>query len=449
MAKKTICLYFEVHQPVRLRKYQFFDIGKKHDYYDDFENRVSTQNMANSCYLPANRILLKLLKEYSTRFKVAFSIPGISLELFQKYAPEVIKSFQELAKTGCVEFVVQSYSHSLSEFIDEVEFKQQLVRNATLIKELFGQTPKTFRSTAMIYSDHIGELVAKMGYTTVLTEGAKQILGWKSPNFVYANAINPKLKLLLRNVDLCDDITLRFGNRAWDQWPLTSDKYAQWLATSVKDSDVVNLFFNYKVFGAYHKADTGIFAFWEHFPKAILSHPDIEFLTPTEATKKHLSVAPLNVPFPISWADEERDVTAWLGNEMQEEAFEDLYKVRDLVTQIDDPDLNQDFTYLQESDNLYYMCTKLFSTYGASKHHTPYSSPYEAFINYMNIVSDFLDRVDRKKEEVSSKKVAPKTVKAKATPKAVKAKTEPKAVKAKADTKAVKAKAASKVVKGR
>lgn len=399
MEKKTLCLYFQVHQPLRLRKYQFFDIGKRHDYYDEYANHANMQHVAQQCYLPANRILLDLIREYGNNFKISFSISGIALELFEKYTPEVIESYKALAETGCVEFVAQTYSHSLACFADEKEFKFQVTRHAAFIQKLFNQTPVTFRNSEMIYSDHIGNVVAQMGYTTMLTEGAKHILGWKTPNFVYTNAINPKLKLLLRNFTLSDDIALRFSDQSWEQWPLTAEKYTQWILDSAKDSDVVNLFLNYEVFGDYHAPESGIFLFLKNLPQCVLSTSVFEFLTPREATEKHLPVAPLNVPFPISWSDEERDVTAWLGNELQEEAFEELYKIRQEVVKLDDPVLNNDFSCIQDSDNLYYMSTKLFSNTGANRHYSPYESPYEAFVNYMNIVSDITDRIHRQAEQ--------------------------------------------------
>ncbi|MDR0982933.1 MAG: glycoside hydrolase family 57 protein [Culturomica sp.] len=413
MEKKSLCLYFEVHQPLRLRKYQFFDIGKKHDYYDDFANRNNIRKLASRCYLPTNSVLLNLIREYGNNFKVSFSISGSALDLFKQYAPEVIESFQELANTGCVEFLTETSAHSLASLTNETEFKAQVKEHSEQIKKLFGQTPVTFRNTELIYSDEIGDMVAKMGYTTMLTEGAKHILGWKSPNFIYTNAINSKLKLLLNNFSLSDDIAFRFSNSSWDQWPLTAEKYTQWLLESVKDSDVVNLFMNYDTFGRKNSESSGIFQFLENLPRAVFSTSALEFLTPKEVVKKHLPVAPLFVPFPISWSDEERDVTAWLGNELQEEAFEELYKLSDKVSKLKDEILSYDFRALQCSDNLYYMKTKLFAGV-ARKYETPYASPYEAFINYMNVLSDFIDRVEieweaklSQKKEV--KKAAPKS----------------------------------------
>lgn len=405
MNKRTLCLYFQVHQPVRLRKYHFFDIGKNHDYYDDFANRTITRNIAERCYLPANRILLDLIRKYGNNFKVSFSITGLAIEQFRMYAPEVIDSFKELANTGCVEFLAETYSHSLVSLEDENEFKSQVKRHADLMKELFGVKPKSFRNTELIYSDEIGDLVARMGYSTMLTEGARHILGWKSPDYVYTNSINPKLKLLLKNFRLSDDIAFRFSDRSWDQWPLTADKYASWL--NAADGEIVNLFMDYETLGEHQGAETGIFDFIAALPEQVYAKTDFEFLTPQDVAAKHQPVAPLHVPYPISWADEERDVTAWLGNELQNEAFEELYKLRTKVETLKDPSLSYDFDCLQASDHFYYMCTKLFSDGIVHQYFTPYDTPYEAFINYMNVLSDFIVRVEeaagRKKPEDKKK----------------------------------------------
>lgn len=401
MEKRTLCLYFQVHQPIRLRKYHFFDIGKYSDYYDDFANRSFTKKIAERCYLPANRVLLELIKKYGKNFKVAFSITGLAIEQFRKYAPEVIDSFKALAGTGCVEFLAETYSHSLACLVDETEFKHQVKRHADLMKELFGMKPVTFRNTELVYSDEIGEMVAKMGYTTMLTEGARHILGWKSPNYLYTNSINPKLKLLLKNFRLSDDIAFRFSDRQWDQWPLTVEKYVSWLDAA--DGEIVNLFMDYETFGEHQNAETGIFDFLAALPGQVFSASDFEFLTPKEAAAKHQPVAPLHVPYPISWADEERDLTAWLGNELQNEAFEELYKVRDKVNALKDESLTHDYNCLQASDHFYYMCTKLFADGDIHRYFTPYDTPYEAFINYMNVLSDFILRVEREYKEKKSK----------------------------------------------
>ena len=401
MEKRTLCLYFQVHQPVRLRKYHFFDIGKNNDYYDDFANRTYTRKIADRCYLPANRVILDLIKKYGKNFKVAFSITGLAIEQFQKYAPEVIDSFKELAATGSVEFLAETYSHSLACLVDEAEFKRQVKRHSEVMKDLFGMKPVTFRNTELVYSDEIGEMVANMGYTTMLTEGARHILGWKSANYLYTNSINPKLRLLLKNFRLSDDIAFRFSDQNWDQWPLTAEKYVSWLTAA--DGEIVNLFMDYETFGEHQSAGTGIFDFLAALPGQVFANSDFEFLTPKEAAAKHQPVAPLHVPYPISWADEERDLTAWLGNELQNEAFEELYKTREKVNALKDEALIHDYNCLQASDHFYYMCTKLFADGDIHSYFTPYATPYEAFINYMNVLSDFILRVDNEYEKQKGK----------------------------------------------
>jgi len=394
--KPSICLYFQVHQPDRLRQYRFFDIGVDSHYFDDFANRTILRRVAEKCYLPMNELLLKLIKENGKKFKVAFSVSGAALEQFEKFAPKVLESFQELAATGCVEFLGETYSHSLASVVSPSEFKKQVKLHSEAIFKYFKKKPKAFRNTELIYSDKIGEMVASMGYQVMLTEGAKHILGWKSPNFVYSNAINPKLKLLLRNFVLSDDIAFRFSNRSWQNWPLNADKYASWLNNSISEGEVINLFMDYETFGEHQKAETGIFDFMAALPSAVFSETDFEFVTPSEAAKKHDSVAPLNVPFPISWADEERDITAWLGNELQNEAFSKCYSIADKVLATEDGRLKSEYLKLQESDHFYYMCTKFFSDGAVHNYFNPYDTPYEAFINYMNVLSDFILRVDNK-----------------------------------------------------
>lgn len=392
--KKTLCFYFQIHQPVRLRRYRFFDIGKRHDYFDEYVNRSTIRRVAERCYLPMNHLIMDLIKRYGTNFKVSFSISGSALEQFALHAPEVIESFKELAKTGSVEFLAETYVHSLASLSDTDEFERQVQRHAAKMEELFGQKPVTLRNSSLIYSDQIGERVAAMGFESMLTDGAKHVLGWKSPNFVYTNVMNPRLKLLLKNSRLSDDLTLRFSDHSWHEWPLTADKYARWLKDSTQDSEIVNLFMNYETFGENQLAETGIFEFMRSLPEYIFSTTDFEFLTPSEAVKKHQPVAPLHVPYPISWADEEKDITGWLGNELQNEAFEELFKIQPKVEALNDPELNEDYSRLQASDHFYYMRTKLFSDNDYHRYVSPYETPYEAFINYMNVLSDFVARVE-------------------------------------------------------
>lgn len=390
---KTICLYFQVHQPFRFRRYRFFDIGASHYYYDDYANESILRKVAERSYIPANQILLELIKEFGTNFKVAFSISGVALDQFELYAPNVLESFKKLAKTGSVEFLAETYNHSLAAMKDTDEFIEQVNLHSKRIEDLFGQKPKVFRNTELVYSDAIGATVAGMGFKAMLTEGAKHILGWKSPNYLYYNAINPKLKVLLKNYKLSDDIAFRFSNKSWSEWPLTAEKYVSWLKNLDKKEDVVNLFMDYETFGEHQWADSGIFEFLKAFPKFVFSQTKLTFSTPSQVAENFEPVAGINVPFPISWADEERDLTAWLGNDMQNEAFNKLYALKDLVKKCNDPAILTDWKYLQVSDHFYYMSTKFFSDGEIHKYFNPYESPYDAFINYMNILSDFSDRV--------------------------------------------------------
>ena len=333
MATKSICLYFQVHQPTRLRLYRFFDIGKDSHYYDDFANRTILRRVAQKCYLPMNQLMLELINANKGKFKIAYSISGSALEQFQRFAPEVIDSFKALAATGRVEFLAETFYHSLASLGSDSEFKHQVAKHAAKIEELFGVKPTVFRNTELIYDNSIGEIVYEMGYKTMLTEGARHIMGWQSPNFVYTSATQPRLKLLLRNYTLSDDIAFRFA-----QNKVTADQYVGWLKENAKDGDVVNLFMDYETFGEHQGAETGIFDFMKALPAAVLKDGTFGFATPSEVVKKYKPVADIDVEDPISWADEERDVTAWLGNELQSEAFKKVYAMKEKLAIVNDPD---------------------------------------------------------------------------------------------------------------
>jgi alpha-amylase len=391
---KNICFYFQIHQPFRFRRYRFFDIGNDHYYYDDYTNEMVLRKVALKSYLPTNNLLLKLINKHKGKFKVSFSISGTAIDQFRLYAPEVLDSFKALAATGHVEFLAETYSHSLVALKDNGEFSKQVQKHVDAIKELFGQTPTTFRNSELIYSDLIGETVANMGFKTMLTEGAKHVLGWKSPNYLYCNAINPRLKVLLKNFVLSDDIAFRFSNRDWCEWPLTAGKYVGWLNHLDPRDEVVNLFMDYETFGEHQWKETGIFDFLEHLPGEVLKNSKFTFATPSEVAERLQPVAAIHVPNPISWADEERDLTAWLGNEMQQEAYHKLYSLTPKIERCTDPKLLKDWDYLQTSDHLYYMSTKYFSDGAVHSYFNPYETPYEAFMNYMNILSDFTIRLN-------------------------------------------------------
>ncbi|MBQ5720612.1 MAG: glycoside hydrolase family 57 protein [Alistipes sp.] len=390
---KTVCLYFQVHQPWRLKVYRFFNIGKDHNYLDDFTNRAIMQKVARQCYLPMNALLLKLIKENKGAFKCSFSITGSAVEQFRAYAPEVLDSFRALAETGCVEFLAETYSHSLAALSSKEDFVEQVKLHTKMIKEEFGKKPVAFRNTELIYSDEIGSMVSELGFKTVLAEGAKHVMGWKSPDYIYTNAIDNRLRVLLRNYKLSDDIAFRFSNQGWDQYPLTADKFAQWIAD--ENGEVINLFMDYETFGEHQKATTGIFDFMKALPKAVLKKGDICFSTVSEAAKASQPVGVLHCPHVMSWADEERDVTAWLGNELQNEAFSKLYALKDKVKSLKNADFDYVWNFMQTSDHFYYMATKWLSDGDVHSYFNPYGSSYEAFINYMNVLSDFEIEVEK------------------------------------------------------
>ncbi|MEA1886800.1 MAG: glycoside hydrolase family 57 protein [Bacteroidota bacterium] len=391
---KGVCLFFEVHQPLRIRRYRFFDIGNEHYYYDDYTNETILRSVAEKCYLPANKLILELIRKYKDKFKVSFSLTGVLIKQLETYAPEVLDSFRELAATGQVEFLAETYSHSLACMGNKNEFIKQVNKHRQKIEEYFGVKPVSFRNTEMVYSDEIGSWVAEMGFSALLTEGAKHILGWRSPDFLYCNNINPKLKVLLRNFQLSDDIAFRFGNRDWSEWPLTAEKYASWLKRKSKDAELINIFIDYETFGEHQKADNGIFKFLEVLPGTVMKKTDYSFMTPAEVVKEFQPVSAVKVPNPISWADEERDLTAWLGNDLQDAAFNKLYSLAEKVDRCNNDGIKKDWELLQISDHFYYMCTKFFSDGAVHQYFNPYESPYDAFMNYMNVLSDFEIRLE-------------------------------------------------------
>lgn len=384
-----ICFYFQVHQPFRLRKdYSFFHIGQDHFYEDVEANAGICRKVAEKCYLPANAVLLELIRRYEGRFKVSFSISGVALEQFELYSPETLESFRRLVETGCVELINETYYHSLAFLFSKREFRDQVLLHRRKLKELFGVVPTTFRNTELIYSNELASFVEKMGFRTVLTEGADQVLGWRSPNFLYKPATGYKLNLLMKNYRLSDDIAFRFSNRGWSEWPLTADKYAAWLHALAGQAEVVNLFMDYETFGEHQWADTGIFDFLRALPEAVFRHADFAFYTPSEVSKHCAPVAKIDVPYYISWADLERDLTAWLGNPIQDEAIRLVYGLERKVRATRDPDLLHTWRKLQTSDHFYYMCTKWFSDGDVHKYFNPYASPFDAYVVYTNVLND-------------------------------------------------------------
>jgi len=387
----SVCFYFQVHQPYRLRHYTIFD--NTTDYFDGFKNAQVCRKVADKCYLPANRLLLDLILKHEGRFKVAFSITGILLEQLKEYAPDVLASFQDLAETGCVEFLAETYHHSLSFLFSPVEFASQVQAHKRLIRDTFGQMPRVFRNTELIYSNALAEAVERLGgFDAILSEGADHILGYRSPNYVYQPPSTRRIKLLLKNYRLSDDIAFRFSNQGWSEWPLRAEKFAQWVNAVNGNGFVVNLFVDYETFGEHQWEDTGIFEFLRHLPGEILRHPDTDFKTPTEVAAAYEAVDTVDVPYFISWADIERDLSAWLGNPMQHNAITELYNLEGMVKDSNDPDLLADWRRLQTSDHFYYMCTKWFADGDVHKYFNPYDSPYDSYINFMNVLDHLRSR---------------------------------------------------------
>ncbi len=392
---RHICLYFQVHQPFRLRIYRFFDIGVSHDYYHELNNRALMRRIAQKCYLPMNALLQRLIERWGPeRFSVSFAISGVALEQMRLYAPEVLESFQRLHKTGGVELVGETYAHSLACLKSRREFEAQVRKHTETLEELFSVRPTTFRNTELVFYDEVARWVAEMGFSAMLAEGADTLLGWRSPNYLYQSAAASDLLLFLRNYKLSDDIAFRFSNREWSEWPLTAEKFAGWIADLPAEQRLINLFMDYETFGEHQWAETGIFEFFEAWVNRMLEQGAARFVTPAQARKDHSPAASLSVPAPLSWADSERDLTAWLGNELQTDAFDTLYSLEEPLRQISAPDLQRDWLYLQTSDHFYYMCTKFFSDGDVHKYFNPYNSPYEAYVTYMNVLSDFRERVE-------------------------------------------------------
>ncbi|MDI6726084.1 MAG: glycoside hydrolase family 57 protein [Smithellaceae bacterium] len=389
-----VCLYFQVHQPCRLRHYTVFRIGRDHEYFAEEDNREILAKVAQKCYLPANRILHDLIRQYQGDFRVAFSLSGVALDQFSRYHPEVMDSFKGLADTGCVEFLNETYYHSLAFLYSDKEFARQVKLHQEKISLHFGQQPTTFRHTELIYNNELAAAIKQLGYRTILTEGADRILGWRSPNYAYQPANIPEVTLLLRNYRLSDDISFRFSNRAWSGFPLTADKYAHWLHQIFRQGDIINLFMDYETFGEHQWRETGIFDFLSALPGEILKHPDFVFMTPGEASREIKPIAELNIPEFISWADTERDMSAWQGNNMQKDAARSLYQLAESLPEGDER-LMDIWGRLQTSDHFYYMCTKWFADGTVHKYFNPYQSPYDAYINYMNILDDFSGLIDR------------------------------------------------------
>lgn len=412
----AICFYFQVHQPWRVKKYRAFDVGHDHDYFNDnsessLNNKYILERVINKCYMPTNALIYELLQRYP-EFKVSYSLSGVFLEQLEKWFPEALKSFQDLVKLGMegqhegsmgrVEILEETYYHSLAYLYSKDEFKKQVAKHRQLVKRIFGVEPKVFRNTELIYNNEIGNYVESMGYEGILAEGADHIMDWRSPNFVYQPKGAKKIKLLLKNYKLSDDIAFRFSSRDWTEFPLTADKFGQWVSALNGSGEIINLFMDYETFGEHQWADTGIFDFLRALPGEVLKHPDNCFLTPSEAVKKLDVKSELDVHNYISWADMERDLSAWRSNPIQHDALRSVYNMEQQVLETEDEQLIEDWRRLQTSDHFYYMCTKFFNDGDVHKYFNPYNSPYEAFIAYMNAIHDLRLRLDNSPKKATS-----------------------------------------------
>ena len=386
---KTICLYFEIHQIIHLKRYRFFDIGTDHYYYDDYENERSITEIAERSYVPALKTFIEMAKA-DKGFRVAFSLSGCGIEQLEMHAPQVLDLLRELNDTGCCEFLAEPYSHGLSSLANEETFAAEVKKQSEKMKEMFGKKPKVLRNSSLIYSNDIGRQAAQMGFKGMLTEGAKHVLGWKSPHYVYSCSEAPNLKLLLRDVDLSDDISLRFNNRDWEGYPLFADSYINRIASCPQEEQVVNIFMELSALGMAQPLESNILEFFKALPECAKAR-GLRFATPSEIFDEMKAVDTVDVPDTLSWVDEERDVSCWLGNAMQREAFDKLYSVADRVRISRDRRLNQDWDYLQASNNFRFMTTKP-SNVGLNR--GIYQSPFDAFTNYMNILGDFINRVN-------------------------------------------------------
>jgi alpha-amylase len=394
----SICFYFEVHQPFRLNHFSVFNIGNTKDIHSTYFNKNLNQKIfekvANKCYLPTNNLLLELIRKYDGKFRISYSLTGTFVEYCENYLPELLDSFKELFKTGAVDLIEETYFHSLSGLYDELdEFEDQIKMHRQMIRRIFNYKPKVFRNTEAIYDNRIARKIADLGYKGILTEGAEKILGWRSPNFVY-KSVNANLKVLLRNYKLSDDVGFRFSARNWPGFPLTADKYANWMSNSY--GDVINLFMDYETFGEHQWVETGIFEFLKHLPGEVLKHDSLDFATVSEAVERYNAVGEVDSPWAISWADEDRNVSTWLGNNMQIACFNELKDIGRKLKRRGDRDLLYIWRLLQTSDHLYYISTKGFEDGNVHAYFSPYDIPYDGFINYMNILQDLKEKAENR-----------------------------------------------------
>ena len=385
----SICFYFQVHQPYRVKPYSYFNIGEDHTYHWEDKNEEILRKVAEKCYLPMNQLLLELIEKHQGEFKVAFSISGVAIDQFEEYGQDVLDSFKRLADTGCVEFLSETYHHSLSYLYSKDEFKRQVKLHSAKMKELFGVKPKVFRNTELIFNNELAGFIEGMGYKGMVCEGVDRLLDWRSPNFLYKTPTCDKMKVLLKNYSLSDDIAFRFSDKNWESHPLTSEKFAKWAHQVAGNGDTINLFMDYETFGEHQWESTGIFEFMRHLPEAILRHPDFSFKTPSETLNDYPERGIYDAHDFISWADTERDLSAWLSNDLQYDAASRVYGLEKLVKRTKNAGLIEQWARLLTSDHLYYMCTKYWADGDVHKYFSPYDSPYEAYMYFMNTLADF------------------------------------------------------------
>lgn len=395
----AICFYFQVHQPFRIKKYRIFDIGHDEEYFDEIKNREIMRKVGDKCYLPMNQVLLDLIEKHQGKFKIAFSISGVAIEQMEKYYPEVLESFKRLAKTGCVEFLSETYYHSLSFLYSKEEFKRQIELHKELIKKHFDYEPQIFRNTELVYTNDLANFIEELGYKGIFAEGWDSVLGWRSPNFIYEpQNTNGHIALFTKNYKLSDDIAFRFSNKGWEEWPLTTEKYVDWVNAANGNGEIINLFMDYETFGEHQWADTGIFDFMRALPERIFEHGDNFFTTPSEALTIFQKRDKIDVPFLLSWADTERDLSAWLGNRMQQESIREIFELEREVKSLNDEQLLDSWRKLTTSDHFYYMCTKFWEDGDVHKYFSAYDSPYDAYVYFMNALNDLIIRIREKQK---------------------------------------------------
>ncbi|MEM8609582.1 MAG: glycoside hydrolase family 57 protein [Myxococcota bacterium] len=397
----SVCFYFEVHQPYRLKPYGTMQVGRDHEYFDATLNAEVMRKVADKCYLPANEAMLRLIERSDGRFRISYAVTGVLIEQAKAYCPQVLDSFVRLANTGAVEFVAETYYHSLASLYDRDEYEAQIQLGMDLVRSEFGKVPRVFRNTELIYDDGIGHLISDLGFDAILCEGADDVLGWRSPNFVY-RVPGRETRLLTKNYRLSDDIAFRFSNKGWAEYPLTANKFASWIHQHSGAGDVVNLFMDYETFGEHQWRETGIFEFLDHFPDTLLSHPHWDIATPSEVIDRYPALGDLSFGRTVSWADEARDISAWRGNEMQQRALREIYALGEDVKERNNSYLLDLWRKLQTSDHFYYMATKSASDAEVHDYFSPYEGPYDAFIHYMNVLKDLRRSVLHDEEKISA-----------------------------------------------